>query len=89
MKAKWWTCGCGKAQVYRGYGTPTCEDCGKLATFTVEPPKGQGGFDFGSQEKEGMVMLCGYHGELYDELYAEWHRLERVTLADGARRWDR
>jgi hypothetical protein len=43
MKAKWWTCVCGKAQVYRGYGTPTCEDCGKLATFTVAPPKGQGG----------------------------------------------
>lgn len=65
MKAKWWTCGCGKKQVHRGLGTPVCEACGKRATFTVEPPRGQGGFDF-----EAVCEYCGdhcYHGAEHNE----------------------
>ncbi|MCX7602121.1 MAG: DNA adenine methylase [Meiothermus sp.] len=34
---------------------------------------------------EGYVVLSGYHSALYDELYAGWPRVERATLADGAR----
>jgi DNA adenine methylase len=34
---------------------------------------------------EGYVVLSGYHSALYDELYADWPRVERATLADGAR----
>jgi DNA adenine methylase len=34
----------------------------------------------------GMVVLSGYACDLYDvELYAGWRRVERPTLADGAR----
>lgn len=33
----------------------------------------------------GMVLLSGYHCPLYDELYGEWDRVTRTTLADGAR----
>jgi DNA adenine methylase len=32
----------------------------------------------------GMVVLSGYHSELYDTLYDGWHRTERDALADGA-----
>lgn len=32
----------------------------------------------------GMVVLSGYHSELYDRLYPHWHREERKALADGA-----
>lgn len=46
MKPKWWTCGCGRKNCTRELGTPVCDVCGKPALFTVEPPKGQGGFDF-------------------------------------------
>lgn len=34
---------------------------------------------------EGMVVLSGYGGALYDELYADWRRVERECMADGAR----
>ena len=35
---------------------------------------------------EGMVVLSGYACDLYDcELYPDWHRVERRTMADGAR----
>lgn len=34
---------------------------------------------------KGMVMLSGYHSELYDELYAGWQQVERRHMADGAR----
>ena len=27
----------------------------------------------------GMVVLCGYRSALYDELYDDWHRFERVA----------
>jgi len=33
---------------------------------------------------QGMVVLSGYGGSLYEELYGDWHRLERQTFADGA-----
>lgn len=33
---------------------------------------------------KGYVVLSGYPSELYDRLYAHWHRVERVALADGA-----
>ena len=36
---------------------------------------------------EGRVVLSGYPCDLYDrELYADWHRVEKATLADGARK---
>lgn len=34
---------------------------------------------------KGMVIVSGYHSPLYDELYTDWHRIERTALADGAR----
>ena len=34
----------------------------------------------------GMVLLSGYPCDLYDqELFSDWHRVERPALADGAR----
>lgn len=33
---------------------------------------------------KGMVVLSGYHSELYDELYGEWVWTDRVAFADGA-----
>lgn len=36
---------------------------------------------------KGMVVLSGYPCSLYDEeLYPDWHRVEREALADGARK---
>lgn len=34
---------------------------------------------------KGAVVLSGYHSPLYDELYADWERVERPAQADGAR----
>jgi DNA adenine methylase len=34
---------------------------------------------------QGMVVLSGYPCPLYDELYADWYRVERGAYADGAR----
>jgi DNA adenine methylase len=34
----------------------------------------------------GMVVLSGYHGDLYDEIYADWQTVECEALADGAAR---
>lgn len=34
---------------------------------------------------QGMIVLSGYSGDLYGELYPEWKRIERKSLADGAR----
>lgn len=34
---------------------------------------------------QGTVMLSGYPCSLYDELYSDWYRVERQSLADGAR----
>lgn len=37
-------------------------------------------------EIKGMVVLSGYPCALYDqELYPDWHRVERQAMADGAR----
>lgn len=33
----------------------------------------------------GMVLVSGYDCDLYRDLYADWHRIETATLADGAR----
>ena len=33
----------------------------------------------------GMVVLSGYPSELYRDLYGTWRRVERKSLADGAR----
>ena len=33
----------------------------------------------------GMVVLSGYPSALYEDLYNEWVRVERKTMADGAR----
>lgn len=35
---------------------------------------------------KGMVMLSGYHSELYDDLYSGWQQVERKHMADGARK---
>lgn len=32
----------------------------------------------------GMVVLSGYPSELYDSLYADWTRVDRQSMADGA-----
>ena len=34
----------------------------------------------------GMVVLSGYPSDLYDTALADWHRVERAALADGARK---
>ncbi|MDR6421342.1 DNA adenine methylase [Paraburkholderia phenoliruptrix] len=34
---------------------------------------------------KGMVVLSGYHSDLYNELYADWPFIDRAALADGAR----
>lgn len=33
----------------------------------------------------GMVALSGYPSRLYEELYGDWHAVERRAFADGAR----
>lgn len=33
----------------------------------------------------GTVVLSGYKSDLYDGLYSDWNRIERVALADGAK----
>ncbi len=33
----------------------------------------------------GMVVLSGYPSALYDHLYSDWQRIERLAFADGAR----
>jgi DNA adenine methylase len=33
----------------------------------------------------GMVIISGYHSPLYDSLFADWRRVERDSMADGAR----
>jgi DNA adenine methylase len=33
---------------------------------------------------KGMVLISGYHSDLYDELYKGWTRREKNTYADGA-----
>lgn len=38
------------------------------------------------RDLRGMVMLCGYHSDLYDGLYGDWQRIERESLADGAKK---
>lgn len=35
---------------------------------------------------KGMVVLSGYHSELYDELFKDWHFIEKSALADGAKK---
>lgn len=34
---------------------------------------------------KGMVVLSGYHCNLYDHLYEKWNFVERAAMADGAR----
>jgi DNA adenine methylase len=35
---------------------------------------------------KGGVVLSGYPCPLYEELYGDWHKIERTALADGARK---
>lgn len=37
------------------------------------------------QSVSGMVVLSGYHSELYDQMFGWWEKHERASLADGAR----
>ena len=39
----------------------------------------------GLRNLSGMVVLSGYPSELYDRLFADWHRVDRTSYADGAR----
>jgi DNA adenine methylase len=34
---------------------------------------------------KGMVILCGYPTDLYEDMLGDWHRVERNAHADGAR----
>jgi len=34
---------------------------------------------------KGYALVSSYHCELYDRLYGDWPRVERASLADGAR----
>lgn len=36
------------------------------------------------RELSGMVVLCGYPSDLYDQALPDWRRIERRALADGA-----
>jgi len=36
------------------------------------------------RDLRGMVILCGYPSKLYDDALADWRRVERPALADGA-----
>lgn len=36
------------------------------------------------QELSGMVVLCGYRSEIYDDILADWKRVEFRAFADGA-----
>jgi DNA adenine methylase len=36
------------------------------------------------RDLRGMVILCGYPSALYDDALADWRRIERPALADGA-----
>jgi hypothetical protein len=59
MRVRFWTCQCSYANVSpRAAGTPVCKACGKLAPFTREAPRGQGGFDFGGEEKGSNEEKC-------------------------------
>lgn len=35
---------------------------------------------------DGKVVLSGYACDLYEELYRDWHRVDRAALADGAKK---
>lgn len=37
------------------------------------------------EQLQGMVVLCGYRCDLYDELFQSWTRIDRNSHADGAR----
>ncbi len=39
----------------------------------------------GLRALKGMVILSGYPHPLYDNALADWQRIEREALADGAR----
>ena len=34
---------------------------------------------------KGMVVICGYESELYNELFGAWHKVRKSHHADGAR----
>lgn len=36
------------------------------------------------EQLKGMVIICGYESELYDELFAPWTKVRREAFADGA-----
>jgi DNA adenine methylase len=36
------------------------------------------------RQVEGKVIICGYWSRLYEELYADWHREDKATHANGA-----
>jgi DNA adenine methylase len=36
------------------------------------------------EQLKGIVIICGYESELYDELFGKWYKVRRKALADGA-----
>jgi DNA adenine methylase len=34
-------------------------------------------------EVKGMIIISGYHSELYDELYKDWTMRQKITYSDG------
>lgn len=56
MKLRWWTCGRGQKNCSREMGTPVCSACEKPAAFTIQPPKGQSGFDFLKKQVGGVKL---------------------------------
>lgn len=36
------------------------------------------------EQLQGIVVICGYESELYDDLFKKWHKVRRKSLADGA-----
>jgi DNA adenine methylase len=36
------------------------------------------------QDLEGMVILCGYPSDLYNDMLPKWRRIDRKAFADGA-----
>lgn len=37
------------------------------------------------QKLAGMVVLCGYNCDLYEEMFKDWVRVDKASFADGAR----
>lgn len=64
---------------------PECRDAGDdyVHEMTVEEHEKLGRF---VSNLKGMVIISGYPSNLYDDMYSGWTRVEKNSLADGARK---